>query len=115
MNTKIKKQEQLQKEYTEKQEKLRHYAGKDLMEFAQLDGFANALGDSVFHPDKDGDALFGGCTKECMSGVWQVRILITKGTDKITALRLIKKLERWLKREKSEDITNGCVIENEVK
>lgn len=96
INNKIKEVDALKRR---KREKLAHYARRDLVEFRQLDGFANVQEDSVMHRDADGDDCWTSRTEELMTGAYGVRILITKGTTMKDALRLIDKLVGWLKRE----------------
>lgn len=81
-----------------KGELLEHYAGKPVTAFYQYDGFVIAgRGDDVMRPDRDGDCLMGGTTHELMSGGPAVRILVTRGTSRKDAVRLLKKLRRWIK------------------
>ena len=80
-----------------KAELLEKYAGKEPSTFLQYDGFADVEPDSMMRPDNDGDDIFLGTTQELMTGLPSVRILITAGTSRKTALRLLKKLRRWLK------------------
>jgi len=82
----------------QKQILLRKYSQKPVSHFAQLDGFDVGIdgGDDVMRPDKEGDWLSGGNTSELMSGGPNVRILISEGTSKQVALRLIQKLVGWL-------------------
>ena len=79
---------------------LEHYATKKAKQFVQCDGFALGRdgGDSVMRPDDDGDCLMSGTTHELMSGS-SVRVLIPVGTDRHTAMRILKKIRKWLKRE----------------
>ena len=87
-----------------KRAKLKHYAERDLVDFYQFDGFDELSG--LVEPDKDGDELWSSSTKELMSGAWAVRILITKGTSKETALRLLRKLVNWIETGGIEELAN---------
>lgn len=88
---------------------LEHYSGKPSTQFGQLDGFIIGVGkgDSVMHPDDDGDFCSGGCTHELMFGA-DVRILIKKGTSSKDAIRLITKLLEWFKSDYANS-TNGVI------
>ena len=79
-------------------EKLSHYARRDPKCFLQLDGFhVTHGGDDVMRPDEDGDCLHASSTIELMHGA-AVRVLIPEDTDRKTAIRQLKKLAKWLKR-----------------
>ncbi len=81
-----------------KGELLEHYAGKPVTAFYQYDGFVIAgRSDDIMRPDRDGDCLMGSATYELMSGGPAVRILVTQGTSRKDAVRLLKKLRRWIK------------------
>lgn len=71
---------------------------KDPHAYYQFDGFLNTQADCVFSPDQDGDALFAGVTPELRSGGVPVRIQILAGTKKKDAVRVAKKLVRWMKK-----------------
>lgn len=90
-----------------KKEKLEHYAERDLVRFCQLDGWADVQEDSLMRRDKDGDTCFAGQTEELMTGYYNVRILITRGTTVADALRLIGKLVDWLREDPDLLIRNG--------
>ena len=92
-------------ELTPKEEKLRHYATRDLMPFLQFDGFYDPGGyDPVMRPDSDGDSLTSGATQELMTGIPNIRILITPTTSQEQALRLLKKIRTWIKKDGLKDI-----------
>jgi hypothetical protein len=76
--------------------KLEAYANKPITGFVQFDGFANVSGDSVTHPDEDGDAAMAAETHELMSGVSEVRVLIRHDVSKEDALRLLEKLTHFI-------------------
>ena len=66
--------------------------------FYQYDGFLNSQPDCVFKPDEDGDALFASVTPELRHGGIDVRIQILAGTPKKDAVRILKKMAKWMKR-----------------
>ena len=78
---------------------LEHYAHRDPTAFFQFDGWALGPdgGDSVMRPDADGDCLTSSQTYELMTGGPSVRVLVTRGTSRPDAVRLLKKLRRWVK------------------
>jgi len=82
-----------------KQDLLEHYATKEPHAFYQYDGFANERDSgSPVEADTDGDALCGGTTHELMNGA-TVRVLVAPGTSEKDALRLLKKIRRWIRRD----------------
>lgn len=85
---------------------MEHYAGKEPCKFLQFDGFALGKGvrDDVIHPDADGDGLMSHVSYDLMSGFHAVRIMITAGTSKKDALRLIEKLLASIKSENSFEV-----------
>ena len=74
-----------------RQELLEHYSKTSITTFEQYDGFVNCH-DDITPPDKDGDWLCWHTSDDLMSGVYAVRILITRGTKKADACRIINKL-----------------------
>jgi hypothetical protein len=79
-------------------DKLSHYSRRDPKTFLQLDGFhVTNGGDDVMRPDEDGDCLHASPTTELMYGA-AVRVLIPGDTDRKVAIRQLKKLAKWLKR-----------------
>lgn len=75
-----------------KKELLDHYATRDPVTFYQLDGFADGAMDDMGGSDEDGDAVYWGVTQELMTGVYNVRVLVTDGTPDAAALRLLRKI-----------------------
>ncbi len=74
-----------------KEERLSHYAERDLIEFSQYDGFAHAGGDDCMHADEDGHAIMWCQTADLMRGS-DVRVLIRRGIDPAVALALLDKI-----------------------
>jgi hypothetical protein len=71
---------------------LQKYAAREPFEFVQYDGFSDMYGDDLIRPDEDGDGITWTETKELMSGVSNVRVLIRKFEDPKLAVRLLRKL-----------------------
>ena len=84
-------------EALKKAELLAHYAKKPIVRFLQLDAFTDVVGDSVMHPDEDGDCLMGGQCDELRSCA-EVRVLIREGISDKEAIRCLKKLTALLRR-----------------
>jgi len=85
-------------------EKAKHAITGDVHAFTQYDGFMlEHDGDCVMHPDEDGDCLMSTSTFDLRhSGSdLAVRVQIHKGTSHADAVRLMKKLTKWV--EKSAD------------
>ena len=85
-------------------ERVKHAITGDVHAFTQYDGFMlEHDGDCVMRPDKDGDCLMSGSTFDLRhSGSdLAVRVQIHKGTSHADAVRLMKKLTKWV--EKSPD------------
>ena len=81
-------------------EKLLHYFDKPLTQFNQFDVFTEVEpGDPIMRPDKDGDCILGGSTKELMSGQPAVRVLVVPGISSETIQRALKKIASWIKKE----------------
>jgi hypothetical protein len=81
--------------------KLARYASREPKHFLQLDGFYLPRGgDSDMRPDCDGDAVSAVGTVELMHGA-TVRVLIPHDGDVLVAVRQLKKLAKWLKRNPS--------------
>ena len=78
---------------------LEHYAGKEPCAFRQYDGFVVGQGDDVLRPDADGDSLSSRETMELMTGCPEVRVLCSPGCTYDEALRLLKKIRRWIKKD----------------
>ena len=81
--------------------KLAHYASREPKYFLQLDGhYLPRGGDDEMRPDCDGDAVSASGTVELMYGA-TVRVLIPHDGDVLVAVRQLKKLAKWLKRDPS--------------
>ncbi len=80
--------------------KLAHYASRKPKHFLQLDGYYMPDGDDMHCPDDDGDAVVADGTVELMNGA-DVRVLIPHDGDVLVAVRQLKKIAKWLKREPS--------------
>ena len=50
-------------------------------------------------PDRDGDCMFAGNTQELMTGLTNVRVLITPETSQGDVLRALKKVRKWIKQD----------------
>jgi hypothetical protein len=75
---------------------------KEPILFYQIDGYVNVPpGDCIMNPDGDGDVLTGDSTWELRRNENEVRVLIHEGTKPEDVLRLLKKIRKWLKRDKS--------------
>lgn len=74
-------------------------AGKKPQAYYQYDGFLNAQPDSVCRPDEDGDDLFSCVTPELRRAGVDVRIQILAGTPKKDAVRILKKMVKWVKQD----------------
>ena len=84
---------------TVKGDLLEHYAGKEPCAFRQYDGFFVSGGDDVLRPDADGDSLCSSTTMELMTGCPEVRVLLSPRCTYDQALRLLKKIRRWIKKD----------------
>jgi hypothetical protein len=83
-----------------KSELLAHYAGREPHLYHQYDGWLDVdTGDSIVVPDSDRDALTGTDSWELRSGGIAVRVQIEDGTSKGDAVRLLKKILGWVKRD----------------
>ena len=81
--------------------KLAHYASREPKHFLQLDGnYLPRGGDDEIRPDCDGDAVSAKGTVELMNGA-TVRVLIPHDGDVLVAVRQLKKLAKWLKRNQN--------------
>lgn len=78
---------------------LEHYAYKTPRAFVQYDGFAHTEEEITMRPDKDGDSLHSGLTYELMTGIPDVRVLITPRTPPGDVMRLLKKIRKWIKQD----------------
>ena len=79
-------------------DKLAHYASREPKKFLQLDGFHKPEGFDEAMRGFEGDELYSaGGTVELMKGA-SVRILIPYDTDIKVAIRQIKRMARWLKK-----------------
>jgi len=83
---------------TLKQDLLKHYETMEPQGFYQYDGFVHSGSDDVMPPDADDDALSKVITHELMCGS-TVRVLVTAGTTEEDALRLLKKIRVWIKKD----------------
>ena len=54
------------------------------------------------YPDNDGDCLLSRGTWELMTSCPEVRVLIPPNTKRNDAIRLLKKITKWLEREKDK-------------
>ena len=77
---------------------LSKYAKRVPKEFVQYDGWLDAYGDSVMHPDGDGDAMMSLHTFELMYGT-DCRVLIPVGADGLATARLLRKIAAWIELE----------------
>ncbi len=78
---------------------LAHYAQREPKHFLQFDCFyMPGGGDSDMHPDENGDYTTANSTVELIHGS-TVRVLIPHDTDPVVAVRQLKKIAKWLKRE----------------
>jgi hypothetical protein len=85
-----------------KGELLEKYASHAVSTFIQYDAFTKAEADPNTHPDKDGDALFGGhVTHELMIGS-NVRVLIHPATPAADVLRVLGKIAACIERNRTE-------------
>jgi len=81
-------------------DKLLHYSERSLTEFNQFDVFTEVEpGDPIVKPDKDGDSVFGGSTKELMTGAPTVRVLILPGASPEAIKGALKKITSWIEKE----------------
>ena len=80
-----------------KAELLEKYAGKDANTFIQFDGFTDDVVNMMEGKDADGDDLWLSTTSGLMTGAPSVRVLVSVGTSRKVALRLLKKIRAWLK------------------
>ena len=84
---------------TVKGDLLEHYAGKEPCAFRQYDGFVVGHGDDLLGRDADGDSFSSQPTMELMTGIPGVRVLCSPGCTYDQALRLLKKIRRWIKED----------------
>jgi hypothetical protein len=70
---------------------LEKYLISSVSAFKQYDCFIDAVPDSLFKPDDDGDCLFGGTTHELMNGS-SVRVLIRPDESKQDVIRALLKI-----------------------
>ena len=98
-------------ELTPKEEKLRHYANRDLMPFLQFEGLYLPDGGNDMYLDDDWDWVTccntSELTSELMSGNPGVRVLITPDTSQKDALRLLKKIKTWIKKDGLKHAANS--------
>ena len=80
-----------------KGELLEHHSQREPRTFVQYDGFHVETRDDVMRPGKDGNSQWCRITPELMHGV-DVRVLIPPQTTKKQALRLLRKIVKWIKR-----------------
>lgn len=81
---------------------------KELTDFYQNDAFTNPdCFDDFITPDKDGICIMGGCTQEPMTGIYSVRVLITKGREKdISKIVLsLRKIAEYIERDGKIDFS----------
>ena len=79
---------------------IKKYIRREPTRFQQHDGFANLEpGDFIMSPDEDGDCCLSSETWELMYGA-DVRILIKEGTTYLDAIRLLKKIVKYIERDK---------------
>lgn len=91
-----------------KQRLLRHYAERDPQSFYQLDAFTQVVHDDVFVPDDEGDCVSCSVTQELMSGAYALRVLITAGTSKDEAVRLLSKATDAIRGDVMERLDIGA-------
>lgn len=91
-----------------KQKLLRHYAERDPQSFYQLDAFTQVAQDDVFGPDDEGDCVMCGVTQELMTGTYALRVLITSGTTKDEAVRLLSKVVDAIRSDVKERLYIGA-------
>ena len=86
------------KEKPTQQALLNHYADSQPTRFIQIDGFSG-IGEheTVLHPDSEADALCSVETWELMTGTPDVRLLITGTARKEDVVRLVAKINEWVK------------------
>jgi len=78
-------------------DRLAHYSTHEPKHFLRMDGnYWPGVCDRLNPTDSDGDCLQAGPTVELMYGA-TVRVLIPADADRDAAVRLLKKLARWLK------------------
>lgn len=78
-------------------------ADKPLKRLIQFDGFRDVQGDSVMHPDADGDTVFGYMeTHELNKSIDEtmpVRVFVHPGARTEDVLRLLSKISAWIERD----------------
>jgi len=87
---------------TVKGDLLDHYAGKEPCAFRQYDGIFVGHRDDLLGSDDDGDWLCSGATMELMTGRPEVRVLCSPGCTYDQALRLLRKVRRWIRKDGPE-------------
>jgi hypothetical protein len=75
--------------------KLAHYASREPKVFVQFDSYYKPEASNI-DSDVEGDVMFVKETVELMNGK-DVRVLIPYSTDVKVAIRLLKKVVKWLK------------------
>jgi hypothetical protein len=75
-----------------KSDLLAHYAETYPTMFWQFDGFYDLQAGDIMDPDDVGDSVIRHSALELMSGLYGVRVLVTAGTTKVVALRLLDKI-----------------------
>lgn len=81
-----------------KRELLEKYADREPTAYYQFDAFTDTGGGGPMEPDGDGDERYASVTYELMNGA-NVRVLIRAGTDEKQALRALKKIRQWVKKD----------------
>jgi hypothetical protein len=107
-----------------KEKLLQHYKHKKPTLFVQYDGFNLPNGgDYVMIPDQEGHCVMSRLTYELMSGMTDVRVLITPEASKETVIQLLRKIMDLIKendsyrleaKEELRKITKLKEIENEM-
>ena len=64
----------------------------------QLDGFADAVGDSVIDPDGDGYGVMGGLVVEPFNATWSVRLYLREDVTREDALALLDEMRDWIEK-----------------
>lgn len=92
-----------------KERLLSHYREREPTALRQYDGFLNHFGESVMHPDVDGDCLASTSTLELMRS--DVRVLIKREVSAAEAVRLLHKIALWIERDGISEFRNKLVAE----
>ena len=82
-------------------EVLAHYAEhSEPQTYQQFDAFLNVEpGDDIIVPDRDGDCIMGTISQELWHDDKSVRVHILNGTDRVDAVRALKKIVRCIEQQ----------------